>query len=133
MSEPTYTAEQTSTCNLGESTAKVKIKVTYMDQKGAKTILNMVALFMQMIAEYPNAQLDLLNEKLNMIGPSKAEREAALAAGAADGTDLADRKKNKKSTDQAEPPKKLAPRKATSKIKKPGAGLPSARNKRKGK
>jgi hypothetical protein len=130
MSEPTYTAEQTSACNLGESVAKIKIKVTYVDQKGAKPILNLVSQFMQMLTEWPNAQLDLLNNKIDMIGPTKAEREAALAAGAGDGSELAGQEKAKKSKQAKETKSdKTAETKTTKpKKKKPGAGLPTTRN-----
>lgn len=132
MSEPTYTAEQTSTANLGESNAKVKTKITYLDPMAAKPLLKLIALFNIVITEWPNAQLDLLNNKVTMIGPSKAEHEAALAAGAGDGTELAEKKKAEKKTVGEQPPKS-AKKKTSSKIKKPGAGLPSGRNKRKGK
>ena len=108
MSEAIFTRAQTTTVQLGTSTAKITVKVEYTNPAEAKSFLERVANFVKYCEEYPNAQLDLLKNALTSLpgGDSRTNPDAHSG---------------KSSTKKAEEPKKPTAKKAKSKkATKPG-------------
>ena len=108
MSEAIFTRAQTTTVQLGHSTAKITVKVEYTNPLGAKSFLERVGNFLKYCEEYPNAQLDLLKNALTSLpgGDSRTNPDAHPG---------------KSSTKNAAAPKKATTKKAKSKnATKPG-------------
>lgn len=78
MSEANYKRSQTALVQLGHSTAKLTVLVEYKSPHDAEEYLDRVDSFLKYSEEYPDAQLDLLKNRLTTLpaGDSRTDSQA---------------------------------------------------------